>query len=106
MAGRPVAARYTCITLILRLSDTSHRSPLVTSAPLWVKLVRHPKRGYSRCYVNIGKLFMSLWQFTVIAFLAAIAALMGAVLVYARVLTSRIGSTNATLKRLEEALLT
>jgi hypothetical protein len=48
---------------------------------------------------------MSLWQLTVIAFLAVIATLTGALLVYARVLTGKIGSANATLKRLEEALL-
>jgi hypothetical protein len=42
---------------------------------------------------------MALWQFIVIA------VLIGALLVYAGVLANRIGCTNATLKRIEEALL-
>jgi hypothetical protein len=49
---------------------------------------------------------MSLWQITVIAFLGAIAALLGAVVIYARALTNKVGNTNATLRRLEVALLT
>lgn len=46
-----------------------------------------------------GMLFMALWQFIVIAVLIA------ALLVYASVLTRRVGRTNAALKRIEEALL-
>jgi hypothetical protein len=48
---------------------------------------------------------MALWQVIAIAVLVVIAALIGTLLIYARVLTNRIGSTNATLKRIEEALL-
>ena len=42
---------------------------------------------------------MALWQFV------SIAVLIGALLVYAGILTSRIGRTNAALKRIEEALV-
>ena len=42
---------------------------------------------------------MALWQFTVIA------ALLGAVLIYANILANRIGRANAALQRIEEALL-
>ena len=53
-----------------------------------MKLVRHQRRGYSQAYINIGKPLMSLWQITVIAFLGAIAALLGAVVIYAKALTN------------------
>jgi hypothetical protein len=45
------------------------------------------------------ELIMAVWQFAVIA------ALIGALLIYVGILTSRVGRTNATLKRIEAALL-
>lgn len=49
---------------------------------------------------------MPLWQFIAIAVLVCgLLIFSGALLIYARVLSNRIGSTNGTLKRIEEALL-
>jgi hypothetical protein len=49
---------------------------------------------------------MALWQMTALAVLAVIAVLIGILLAYARLLTNKIGKTNATLRRIEEALFT
>jgi len=48
---------------------------------------------------------MTLSQITVIAALAVIAILVGILLVYTRILASRVGKTNATLRRIEEVLI-
>src|SRR5690348_15773854 len=63
-----------------------------------VKLRCSPERGYSPVSVNIGRLVMVLWQFS------AIAGLISALVIYAGVITMRIGRTNTTLERIEEAL--
>jgi hypothetical protein len=48
---------------------------------------------------------MALWQFTALWQFAVIAVLIGALLIYVGILTRRVGITNATLKRIEAALL-